>query len=67
MRAFPRLHAEGGGLTIRRKGQTGYPPLISIKSFTVDGDVMGLYRKHVARMELVGLDIQIPPHDRKGE
>jgi AsmA-like C-terminal region len=65
VRAFPRLHAEGGGLTVRRKGQPGYPPLISIKSFIVDGDVMGLYRKHVARMELVGLDIQIPPHDRR--
>ena len=66
VRAFPRLHAEGGGLTIRRKGQGGYPPLISVKSFTVDGDLMGLYRKHVARMELVGLDIQIPPRDRTG-
>ena len=64
VRAFPRLHAEGAGLTIRRKGQGQYPPLISVKSFTVDGDLMGLFRKHVARMELVGLDIQIPPNDR---
>ena len=63
VRAFPRLHAEGTGLTIKRKGQGEYPPLISVKSFTVDGDLMGLYRKHVARVELVGLDIQIPPND----
>ena len=39
VRAFPRLHAEGAGLTIRRKGQGGYPPLISVKSFTMDGSV----------------------------
>jgi hypothetical protein len=63
VRVFPRLHAEGSGLTIRRKGQEGHPPLISVKSFTVDGNPMNLYRKHVDRMELVGLDIQIPPHD----
>ncbi|MEO8256773.1 MAG: AsmA-like C-terminal region-containing protein [Acidobacteriota bacterium] len=61
VRAFPRLHAEGGGLTIKRRGQGGRPPLISVKSFTVDGDLLGLYRKHVGRVELVGLDIQIPP------
>jgi hypothetical protein len=67
VRAFPRLHAEGTGLTIKRKGQGAYPPLISVKSFTVDGDLLGLYRKHVARMELVGLDIQIPPNERKGQ
>jgi hypothetical protein len=63
LRAFPRLHAEGGHLTIRRKGQGDYPPLVSVESFTVDGDLMGLYRKHVARVELVGLDIEIPPID----
>ena len=63
VRAFPRLHAEGTGLSITRKGHGQYPPLISVKSFTVDGDLMGLFRKHVARVELVGLDIQIPPNE----
>jgi hypothetical protein len=63
VRTFPRLRAEGVGLKIRRKGQGDFPPLVSVKSFSVDGTVMGLYRKHVSRMELVGLDIQIPPGD----
>jgi AsmA-like protein len=63
LRTFPRFHAEGGGLTIRRKGHGDHPPLISVKSFTVDGNVMDLYRKHVSSVELVGLDIQIPPND----
>jgi hypothetical protein len=55
------FHAEGAGLTIRHRGHSGVPPLISVKSFTVDGDLMGLYRNHVARVELVGLEIEIPP------
>jgi len=55
------FHAEGTGLTIRHREHSGEPPLISVKSFTVDGDLMGLYRNHVARVELVGLDIEIPP------
>jgi hypothetical protein len=67
VRAFPRLHAEGGGLTIRRKGHGSDPPLITVKSFTADGSVMGLYRKRVARVEVVGLDIQISPDDDHSE
>ncbi len=60
------FHAEGTGLTIRQRRHSGEPPLISVRSFTVDGDLMGLYRNHVARVELVGLDIEIPPkHDEK--
>jgi hypothetical protein len=55
------FHAEGTGLRIRHRGHSGEPPLISVESFTVDGDLMGLYRNHVARVELVGLDIEIPP------
>jgi hypothetical protein len=55
------FHAEGTGLTIRHRKHSGEPPLISVKSFTVDADLMGLYRNHVARVELVGLDIEIPP------
>lgn len=55
------FHAEGTGLTIRQREHSGEPPLISVKSFTVDGDLMGLYRNHVARVELVGLDIEVPP------
>jgi hypothetical protein len=58
------FHVEGAGLTIRhRQHGSGEPPLISVKSFTVDGDLTSLYRKHVARAEVVGLDIEIPPHD----
>jgi hypothetical protein len=62
-RVFPQLHAEGTALTIRQHGVTAHPPLISIKSFTVDADLLGVLRKHVAKVTLDGLDIEVPPPD----
>lgn len=70
LQIFPRLRAEGTGLTVRHKGRTDVPPLITIGKFTVEADLIGIWRRHVAHLELQGLNIQIPPHDdagRKGE
>jgi hypothetical protein len=66
LRVFPRMQAEGTGLVIRKRGRTDVPPLISVKTFTVSADLLGLIRKHVSHVELKGLEIQIPPkdHDR---
>ncbi len=61
VRVFPRLRAEGSDLAIRRHGREDVPPLISIKSFSVEADLLGLARKHVAHVQIVGLDIEIPP------
>ena len=61
LKAFPRLRVEGADLRIQRRGFTGYPPLIAIKSFHVDASILGLYRKHVDHVRLDGLDISIPP------
>ena len=63
-RVFPRFHAEGIGLTIRHKRRHDVAPLISVKTFSVDANLVGLLRKHVARITLNGLDIEIPPHGR---
>jgi hypothetical protein len=60
---FPRLHAEGTGLIIRHESRTDVPPLITVKKFTVDADLVGLWRRHVAHVTLEGLDIQVPPGD----
>src|SRR5258705_323060 len=35
LRVFPSLRLEGGRLTVRHKGRTDVPPLISIASFSV--------------------------------
>jgi hypothetical protein len=61
LRVFPGLRAEGADLRIRRRGMGDYPPLIAIKSFHVDGSLIGLWRKHVDHVQLDGLDIDIPP------
>jgi hypothetical protein len=66
LRAFPRLHAEGGTLLIRQHGRTDVPPLIAIRSFKVDAGLIGIWRRHVAHVEINGLDISIPPRDDEG-
>lgn len=63
LRVLPRLHAVGSGLLIRQRGRPDVPPLIAIKQFTVDANLVGVWRKHVASVQLSGLDISIPPDD----
>jgi hypothetical protein len=64
---FPGLKADGSNLTIRRHGRTDIPPLISIARFSVSASVAGLRHKHVDRVELSGLDIEIPPHSKRDD
>jgi hypothetical protein len=61
LRVFPRLRVEGADLRVRRRGMGDYPPLIAIKSFHVEANLMGIYRKHLDHLRLDGLDINIPP------
>jgi hypothetical protein len=62
IRAFPTLRADGANLTIRRRGTpSDLPPLIAVKTFHVDANLMGLWRKHVQHVQLNGLDINILP------
>jgi hypothetical protein len=58
---FPGLRAEGRGLTVRHRGRRDVPPLVSIARFSAEGSVARLLRKHVSRLDLDGLDIEIPP------
>jgi hypothetical protein len=67
LRALPSLHAEGQNLVIHHKGRRDVPPLISVKTVTIDASVLGLWRKHVAHVDLRGLDIQIPPNDHSDD
>jgi hypothetical protein len=63
LRAFPRLRVDGANLTIRKRGRTDIPPLISVTTFHADANLMGLLRKHVSHVQLDGLEISIPPND----
>jgi len=67
LRVLPGLRAEGTDLRIRHKGRRDVPPLISIDKFTVDADLLGLWRKRIAHVNLDGLDIQIPPNDHSSD
>lgn len=66
-RVLPQLRAEGQGLVIRHKGRTDVPPLISVERFSVEGNVLGLLRRHVSGVTLDGLDIQIPPRRKSND
>jgi hypothetical protein len=63
LRVLPALHAAGTDLRIRHKGRRDVAPLISIDKFTVDATLLGLWRHHVAHVNLDGLNIEIPPDD----
>jgi hypothetical protein len=66
IRIFPRFHAHGIGLAIRDRRRRDVPPLISVKTFEIHADLVGLVRKHVAQVQLYGLEIDIPP-EKSGE
>ena len=61
LRVLPRFEVKGEDLVVRRKGGGDVPPLFRIEAFTVNADIMGLWRRHVAYVKLDGLEIQIPP------
>jgi hypothetical protein len=61
LRVFPSLRAEGKDLIVRKNGRTDVPPMIAIKGFSVDATLAGLWRKHVAHVQLEGLEISVPP------
>ena len=58
---LPSLRAEGRGLTIRHKGRRDVPPLISVAHFSAESSVINLFRRHISRVDIDGLDIEIPP------
>jgi hypothetical protein len=58
---FPSPSAEGTGVTVRHRGRRDVPPLISVARFSATGSVAGLLGRHISRVTISGLDIQIPP------
>jgi hypothetical protein len=67
VQVFPGLRAEGRGLTIRHRGRRDVPPLLSISHFSAESSIAQLLRGHVSRLDLDGLDIEIPPNDDAAE
>lgn len=61
LRLLPRFRAEGHGLSIRHKGRRDVPPMIAIERFSAEGNVLSVLRRHIARVVVKRLDIEIPP------
>jgi hypothetical protein len=60
-RLAPRLRAVGSRLVIRYQGRQDIPPLVSVRTFTIDASLANLWHRRVDRVVLEGLDITIPP------
>ena len=65
LQVLPTIRAEGRGLTIRHRGRTDVPPLIAVAHFSAESSLASFLHRHVSRVQVEGLDIQIPPdHNR---
>jgi hypothetical protein len=64
---FPTVHVTGSGLVIRHKSRRDVPPLVSVRSFALDGGLMGLLSRprRFRTVTLSGLQINIPPGFKK--
>ena len=58
---LPTIRAEGRGLTIRHRGRTDVPPLITVPHFSAEANLVSFLHRHIGRVDLEGLDIEIPP------
>lgn len=56
-----RLHADD--LTVRHHGRTDVPPLLVVKSFTVDLRLTDLWSSTVEHVKVDGLEMTFPPKD----
>jgi hypothetical protein len=61
-----RLHAEN--LTVRHRGRTDVPPLLIVKTFSVDLRPTDLWRSStVEHVKVDGLEVNIPPKNAAGK
>jgi hypothetical protein len=60
---LPRIHVTISKLVLRHKGRTDIPPLIQVRTLTMNASALNLLRAkpHVSAVQLDGLEIHIPP------
>lgn len=66
---FPNVRIHGEGLVVRQRGRTDVPPLVRIRSFEIEGGIIGLLRRprRFRAVRLDGLEIAIPPGGVDGD
>lgn len=57
----PRLSVRAEGITIRHRGRTDVPPLITMRAFTIAAGLQQLWTRRVERIHVEGLELVIPP------
>ena len=66
LQVVPTIRVEGRGLTIRHHGRTDVPPLVTVPHFSAEASLAAFLHRHVSRVQIEGLDIQIPPDRNSG-
>ena len=61
------LRLEAADLTVRHRGRTDVPPLLIVKSFSVDLRPTELWSSRVEHVTVDGLEVNIPPKDASGK
>jgi hypothetical protein len=66
---FPNVRIRGEGLVLHYRGRTGVPPLVRIRSFEIEGGIIGLLSRprRFRSVRLDGLEIAIPPGGVNGD
>ena len=61
--ALPRLRLQGGRVLLRPKGRADLPPLITIRGFSAEANVLGVIGRPIrlSRVHLDGLEVNVPP------
>ena len=65
VRFLPTLSIRGEGLTLRHRTRRDIPPLLIVRTFTIESSLGELWSRHLDRVHVQGLEVMIPP--RRGD
>lgn len=59
------LSVRAEGIAIRHQGRTDVPPLISMRAFTIQGNLREVWARRIEKIHVEGLELVIPPRRPK--